>query len=183
MRPLFYLLSLVTFALKLRWYMWAARLPRWLWVKNPPANAGNMKDMGLIPGSGRSPGGGHGNPLQYSCLENPHGQRHLMGYSPLGHKESDTTKRLTHAHAHTRNPQSPALKTRRKSRQERGWRVFPWTDMTKRHTHKHIDTQPVVTGVKNQEKVPPRKGMKSSPLNNTPFPNKVFYWSPRKRNH
>ena len=36
--------------------------------KNPPANAGNM---GLIPGSGRSPGGGHGNPLQYSCLEDP----------------------------------------------------------------------------------------------------------------
>ena len=36
--------------------------------KNPPANAGNM---GSIPGSGRSPGGGHGNPLQYSCLENP----------------------------------------------------------------------------------------------------------------
>ena len=40
-------------------------------VKNPPANAGNIKDVGLIPGSGRSPGGGHGNPLQYSCLENP----------------------------------------------------------------------------------------------------------------
>ena len=39
-------------------------------VKNP-ANAGNIKDVGLIPGSGRSPGGGHGNPLQYSCLENP----------------------------------------------------------------------------------------------------------------
>ena len=37
-------------------------------VKNPPANA---EDMGLIPGSGRSPEGGHGNPLQYSCLENP----------------------------------------------------------------------------------------------------------------
>ena len=37
-------------------------------VKNPPANAG---DPGLIPGLGRSPGGGHGNPLQYSCLENP----------------------------------------------------------------------------------------------------------------
>ena len=36
--------------------------------KNPPANAGNM---GSIPGSGRSPGGGHGNPLQYSCLEDP----------------------------------------------------------------------------------------------------------------
>ena len=40
-------------------------------VKNPPANAGDMGDAGLIPGSGRSPRGGHGNPLQYSCLENP----------------------------------------------------------------------------------------------------------------
>ena len=40
-------------------------------VKNPPANAGDIRDMGFIPGSGRSPGGGHGNPLQYSCLENP----------------------------------------------------------------------------------------------------------------
>ena len=40
-------------------------------VKNPPAKAGDAEDMGLIPGSGRSPGGGHGNPLQYSCLENP----------------------------------------------------------------------------------------------------------------
>ena len=40
-------------------------------VKNPPANAGDLKDAGSIPGLGRSPGGGHGNPLQYSCLENP----------------------------------------------------------------------------------------------------------------
>ena len=40
-------------------------------VKNPPANAGDIRDTGSIPGSGRSPGGGHGNPLQYSCLENP----------------------------------------------------------------------------------------------------------------
>ena len=40
-------------------------------VKNPPANAGDIRDMGLIPGSRRSPGGGHGIPLQYSCLENP----------------------------------------------------------------------------------------------------------------
>ena len=40
-------------------------------VKNPPANTRDIKDVGLIPGSGRSPGGGHGNPLQYSCLENP----------------------------------------------------------------------------------------------------------------
>ena len=40
-------------------------------VKNPPANAGDLRDAGSIPGSGRSPGGGHDNPLQYSCLENP----------------------------------------------------------------------------------------------------------------
>ena len=40
-------------------------------VKNLPANAGGIRDEGLIPGSGRSPGRGHGNPLQYSCLENP----------------------------------------------------------------------------------------------------------------
>ena len=40
-------------------------------VKNPPANAGDIRDTGSIPGSGRSPGEGNGNPLQYSCLENP----------------------------------------------------------------------------------------------------------------
>ena len=40
-------------------------------VKKPPANAGEVGDTGSIPGWGRSPGGGHGNPLQYSCLENP----------------------------------------------------------------------------------------------------------------
>ena len=40
-------------------------------VKNLPVNAGDIRDVGSIPGSGRSPGGGHGNPLQYSCLENP----------------------------------------------------------------------------------------------------------------
>ena len=50
-----------------------------------------MGDLGSIPGLGRSPGEGNGNPLQYSCLENPHGQRSLAGYSPWGRKESDTT--------------------------------------------------------------------------------------------
>ena len=52
----------------------------------------NTGDLGLIPELGRSPGGGHGNPLQYSCLENSHGQRSLVGYSPWGHKESDMTE-------------------------------------------------------------------------------------------
>ena len=58
-------------------------------VKNWPANAGDISDVGLISGSERFPGGGHGNPLQRSCMENPHGQRSLMGYSPQGHTESD----------------------------------------------------------------------------------------------
>ena len=49
--------------------MWASQGP--LVVKNPPSNVGDIRDAGSIPGSGRSPGGGHSNPLQYSCLENP----------------------------------------------------------------------------------------------------------------
>ena len=44
-------------------------------VKNPPANAGDIRDLGSIYGPGRYPGGGHGNPLQYSCLENPTDRR------------------------------------------------------------------------------------------------------------
>ena len=55
------------------------------------ASACNVGDPGLIPGLRRSPGKGNGNPLQYSCLENPHGWRSMVGYSPWGHKESDTT--------------------------------------------------------------------------------------------
>ena len=61
-------------------------------VKKSACNDG---DLGLNPGSGKSPGGGGGNPLQYSCLENPHGQRSLAGYSPWSHKESDTTEQLS----------------------------------------------------------------------------------------
>ena len=64
-------------------------------VKNPPANAGDIRDTVLISGSRRSPGGGHGNPLQYSCLQNPHGQRTLVGHSSLGHKQLDTTEKLS----------------------------------------------------------------------------------------
>ena len=58
-------------------------------VKNPRANAGAAEDAGSIPGSGGSPGGspggGRGHSLQYSGLENPHGQRSLVGYRPWGH--------------------------------------------------------------------------------------------------
>ena len=56
-----------------------------------------MGDLGSIPGSGRFPGGRHGNPLQHFCLENLHGQRSLVGYSPWCHKEVDMTK---HKHSY-----------------------------------------------------------------------------------
>ena len=52
----------------------------------------NAGELGLNPGLGRSPGGGNGKPLQYSCLENSYGQRSLVGYSSWGHKESGMTE-------------------------------------------------------------------------------------------
>ena len=61
-------------------------------VKNHPANAEDVIDAGLIPGLGKFPEGGHGNPFQYSCLENPHKQRSLADYSPQSHKELDMTE-------------------------------------------------------------------------------------------
>ena len=60
-------------------------------VNNSPANAGDERDSGLISGLGRSRGGGHGNPLQYSSLENSI-DRSLVGCGPQGGGESDTTK-------------------------------------------------------------------------------------------
>ena len=60
-------------------------------VKNPPVHAGDAGDVGLIPGLGRSPGGGNGNPLQYSCLKNPMDRGAWRGYSPWGRKESGAT--------------------------------------------------------------------------------------------
>ena len=61
-------------------------------VKNPPASAADIRHAGLIPGSGRSPGGGHGNPLQLFLPGESHGQRSLVGYSPQDLKELDTTE-------------------------------------------------------------------------------------------
>ena len=58
-------------------------------VKNLPANTGDTRDAGSIPGSGRSPGVGNGNPLEYSCLENTMDRRALQAYSPWGPKVSD----------------------------------------------------------------------------------------------
>ena len=60
-------------------------------VKNPPANAGDTRDTGSIPGLGRSPGAGNGNPLQYSCLGNPMDRRAWWAIIHEVAKESDTT--------------------------------------------------------------------------------------------
>ena len=73
------------------------RLPTPVFLGFPGGSDGeesacNEGDLGSIPGLGGSPGGAHGNPLWYFCLENPHGQRSLAGYSPQGHKELDTTE-------------------------------------------------------------------------------------------
>ena len=60
-------------------------------------SAFNTGDLDSIPGQGGSPGAGNGNSLQYSCLENPHGQRSLAGYNPWDQKESDMTDQLSTA--------------------------------------------------------------------------------------
>ena len=69
-----------------------------LMIKDLPVNAGDISDTGSIPRSGRSLGEGNANPLQYSFLENPHGQS-LVGYSPWGRKELYRTERLTRTQA------------------------------------------------------------------------------------
>ena len=109
-------------------------------------------DLGSISGLGRSPGGGHGNPHQYSYLENPYGQRNLVGYSPWGHKELDTTERLstaltrTHIFIHVfmwlclfqkelallrknAEPQNESQAFLHTSPSESGWRVWPAWEM------------------------------------------------------
>ena len=63
-------------------------------VKNPPASAGDIRDMDSIPVSGRSPGEGNGNPLQYSCLENPMDRGAWWAIVHGGCKESDTTEEI-----------------------------------------------------------------------------------------
>ena len=97
------------------------RLPRWLSGKELPANAGNRRDTVSIPGWGRSPGEGNGNPLQYSCLGNPM-DRGAWQATIHGVTESDTTEHArTHScmHAHTH--------------------AYPHT-----HTHTHTHTHPIL---------------------------------------
>ena len=76
------------------------RLPTPVFLGFPDGSDGkesscNVGNLDLIPGLERSPGEGPGNPFQYSCLENPHGQRSLAGYSLWGHKELDRAAQLS----------------------------------------------------------------------------------------
>ena len=71
-------------------YMRASQVA--LVVKNLSANAGDLRDAGLIPGSGRCPGGGHGNPLQVFLPGESHGQRSLAGYNPWGSQNQTQLK-------------------------------------------------------------------------------------------
>ena len=84
------------------WYLYILIYIHFPGSSEDKASAYNAGDPGSIPGLGRSPGEGNGNPLQYSCLEKSHGQRSLVGYSLWGRKELDMTERLHfHFHMHT----------------------------------------------------------------------------------
>ena len=65
-------------------------------VKNSPANAGNVRDAGSVPGLGRSPGGQHGSPLQYFCLQNPMNREAWKAIVHRVRKQSDTTEAIWH---------------------------------------------------------------------------------------
>ena len=102
-------------------------------VKNPPTNAGDAGDEGSVPGSGRSPGVGNGNPLQYSCLKISMDKRSLQWalqgglYSPWGHSESDTTERLnTHTHTHTLHSNTNWLILKERSPRWRRNKISIW---------------------------------------------------------
>ena len=87
-------ITLLKLSLKVAWDG-ILGLQQWLSSKESVCNAGDSEDSGLIPGLGRYPGRGHGNPLQYSCWENLNVQRSPVGYGPWGRKELDTTEQLS----------------------------------------------------------------------------------------
>ena len=89
-------------------------------VKNLPANAGDVRDVGLIPGLGRSLGGGHGNPLQYSCLENPMDRRAWLATVNSVAKSRTRLSDFTHMHPGGSVPKTPGS-------QCKGHEFSPWT--------------------------------------------------------
>ena len=77
-------------------------------VKNPPANAGDVRDAGSIPGTGRSPGKGNGNPLKYSCLENP--MNGGIWRAMVQRVAKNQTQIAQHSHTHLALPSEPPFK-------------------------------------------------------------------------
>ena len=98
-KPYSYFPQMLTFFISPSVFSWSG-FPGGPVVKNPPANAGAEGDLGLIPGCGRSPGGGNGNPLQYSCLENPMGRG---AWWATVHGVAESWTRLIR-HTHLTNP-------------------------------------------------------------------------------
>ena len=104
--------------------VWASQVV--LVVKNPPADAGDARDVHSIPGSGKSPGGRQGNPLQYSCLENPMDRGAWRATVPRVTKSQTLRKRLSMQHAQFRVKHFPlAVETRDKNTRKNFW-LFWW---------------------------------------------------------
>ena len=98
----------VSYCVVYRHTVWASQVV--LVIRNPPANAGDVCDVVSIPGSGRSPGGGHGNSLQYSCLENPQGLRGAWQVTVHGVTQSRTRpKWLSTQHTGTQEKPPPPI--------------------------------------------------------------------------
>ena len=104
--------------------------------KDGKVSAYSAGDLGSIPGSGRSSGEGNGNPLQYSCLENPTDGGAMVGYSPWSRKESDTTERL---HFHFSLPMKQIIYQKKGSKNNIYIYVCVYTH-THTHTHTHTFT-------------------------------------------
>ena len=117
------------------------------------AYAYSAEELGSFPGLGRSPGEGHDNPLQYSCLENPHGQRILAGYSPWRCKQSDTTEQLT-------------LTFYRSKMAEDLMFIRAWASFILTVIHQHLNDTPTGT------MVVPRVTIKGQKVGSGPIPGK-----------
>ena len=100
--------------------------------KEPTCNVG---DLGSIPGLERPPGGGHGNPLQYSCLENPHGSSSLVGYCLSGFKELDMTEGLSTTHKRSKHSNQKAEIDRMN---EKPWPNYMVSTMDIHHVKTHV---------------------------------------------
>ena len=98
MKSSFIKCTVVGFSIFTRWYNHSWDFPGGSAVKNPPAMQEIQETQVQFLGWEDPIEGGHGNLLQYSCLENPHGLRRLVGYSPQGRKESDTSEATEHGH-------------------------------------------------------------------------------------